>query len=285
MTKMFITLMVGPVWLSLFVAATPAAGQTLNLASVDQDQPIEIFADDGIEWQQDNEILIARGNAKAIRSNVSISGEILRAYYRKKKSGGTDLSRIDAVGNVVIESPTEKITGDAAVYDLEKAILLVSGKKVVFKSGPDVITATRQMEYYERAQKAVARGNATVNHNGKTIRANVLVAYLRKNRKGNTEIYKVDAHDNVVIVTKEEIVRARQGIYDVIAATVTLMGDVRITRGQNQLSGDQAIINLNTGISKLLTVARAKSGPTDKKGKRKVRGLLMPHRPGPGKKR
>jgi lipopolysaccharide export system protein LptA len=284
---------IGLIWLGLLAPLSPIAAQTLNFASADRDKPIEIFADDGIEWRQDNELLIARGNAKAVRSNVSITGDILRAYYSKKKTGGTDLSRLDAVGKVTIQSPTEKIIGQAAVYDMQQGILVVQGKKVVFTSGPDIITANQQMEYYERAGKAVARGNAIVNHDGKTVRADILVAYFHKNKQGKSEVYKIDAHNNVVIVTEQDTVRAGRGVYNINAGLVTLMDNVRITRGQNQLSGDRAEININTGISKLLTAPSAQSTsrsgakirPTEKKKKKRVRGLLMPHRPDPGKKR
>ena len=86
------------------VLALPATGQaqSLNLASGAKDQPIEIIADNGIEWQQENEILIASGNAKASRDGISVEAEVIRAYYKQKPEGGADLYRLDAVGGVVL---------------------------------------------------------------------------------------------------------------------------------------------------------------------------------------
>jgi lipopolysaccharide export system protein LptA len=263
------------------LAPAEAMGQTLNLASSNRDKPIEIFADNGIEWQQDNEVLIARGNARAVRSNVNITAEVLRAFYKKKQAGGTDLSRLDAAGTVRIASPSESISGDTAVYDLDKAILVVHGKKVVYRSGADVITANQQMEYYEKERKAVARGNATAVHEGKTIRAESLVALFRKNAKGKTEIYEVQAFDKVAILTDQDTVLANKGVYDVVSGIAVLVGNVRITRGQNQLAGDRAEINVNTGISKLLTdpgPSSGSDGATPGKRKKRVRGLIRPRR-------
>lgn len=265
----------------IVIGLAPAIGsaQGINLATTNRDKPIEVFADNGIEWQQDNEVLIARGNARAVRSGVDINAEVLRAFYKKKQEGGTDLARLDAAGNVRITSPSETITGETAVYDLEKAILLVNGKKVVYRSGADVITANRQMEYYEIQQKAVARGNATAVHDGKTVRAETLEAFFRKNAKGKTEVHEIRAFKDVAILTDQDTVLADRGIYNVISGIATLIGNVRITRGQTQLAGDRAEINVNTGISKLLTDPGTLSVPGGTKRKRRVRGLILPTRP------
>ncbi|NQV57535.1 MAG: hypothetical protein HQ503_16860 [Rhodospirillales bacterium] len=259
-----------------------AGGQSINFASGDRNKPIEVFADNGIEWQQDNEVLIARGNARAVRSQISITAEVLRAFYRKiNGQRGTDLSRLDAAGNVRIKSPAESIVGATAVYDLEKAVLVVSGKKVIYTSGKNIITADRQMEYYETAGEAIARGNAKAFHDGKTIGADVLQAKFRKTAKGKSEIFEVHAFDNVFILTDQDTVRADKGIYNVPSGMATLVGNVRITRGGSQLAGDKAEINVNTGISKLLTdngPSSGSGGPQSEKPKKRVRGLILPQR-------
>jgi len=251
-------------------APAPATAQGLNLGSSNNDAPIEVYADNGIEWQQDNEVLIARGNARAVRAGVNVYGDVLRAYYKKEASGsGSQLTRLDAAGKVRIVSPNESIDGDGAVYDLDKAILVVSGKKVTYRSGEDVITADQQMEYYERDLKAVARGNAVAVHEGKRMNARLIQALFRKTANGKTEVHKVQAFDDVVIVTEEDVVRADKGIYDVVTELATLTGNVRIARGANILKGDVAEINMKTGVSRLLTTPGGKSGG-------RVRGLITP---------
>ena len=256
---------IGPVLaMSLgIVAACPVFGQSLNLASDADGGPIEIFAEDGIEWQRGNEVLIARGNARAVRKDISVTADVLRAHYASRSDGATELSRLDAAGGVKIASPSENVTGDSAVYDLEKAILVVAGDRVRFDTGNDRITANQQMEYWERKQMAVARGHAVGIHDGKRIRAEVLVAFLRPDQQGKSRVFRVQAYDNVVIQTETDTVRANEGTYNVDSGIATLIGNVRITRGENQLAGDRAEIDLNTGISKLF-------------GGDGVRGLLVP---------
>jgi lipopolysaccharide export system protein LptA len=260
--------------LALTVAGEPAA-QGLDLSSGGNDRPIEVTADNGIEWQRGNEVLVARGNAKAVRGETTVHGDVLRAYYRKKPGGGTDLIWLDAEGKVVITSTDQKITGNRAAYNMQKAILVVRGKLVRFTSGKDQLTATRQLEYWEHRRMAVARGDATALHDGKRVRADVLVALLRKSKKGKMAVYKVVAHDNVTVTTDQDRVRADKGIYNVDSGIATLTGRVVITRGESRFAGDKAVINLNTGISRLLTDPKVGSGP-----RKRIRAILKPKRGG-----
>ena len=50
------------------------AAQGLSLGNVSEDRPIEISADSGIEWQQDAQVYIARGNAVVSAGPVHLSG-------------------------------------------------------------------------------------------------------------------------------------------------------------------------------------------------------------------
>ena len=270
--KLLFQLVVLVIFFYQISAAAVAGG--LNLASGSKDMPIEITADNGIEWDKNKEILIASGNAKASRGGITVLAEVLRAYYRKKTTGGTDLYRLDAAGGVKIFSDTESMEGQTAVLDFEQAILKVDGKKVIYKAGPDTITANQQMEYWERQKMAVARGNAVAIHKGKTLRADVLKALLRKNKTGRSEVYIIEAFNNVLIVSDKDRLRSDSAIYKLDSGIATLKGNVSIIRGDTILKGDLAEINLKTGISKLLTVDSVGS----RREKKRVRGLIYPHR-------
>jgi lipopolysaccharide export system protein LptA len=257
-----------------FQISAEAVAGGLDLASGSKDMPIEITADNGIEWEKNREILIASGNAKASRGGITVLAEVLRAYYRKKTTGGTDLYRLDAAGGVKIFSDTESMEGQTAVLDFEQAILKVDGKKVIYKAGPNTITANQQMEYWERQKMAVARGNAVAIHKGKTLRADVLKALLRKNKTGRSEVYVIEAFNNVLIVSGKDRLSSDSAIYMLDSSIATLKGNVSIVRENNILNGDLAEINLKTGISKLLTVDSVGS----RKERKRIRGLIYPHR-------
>lgn len=249
----------------LFVGA-PAAAQTLNFGSAGgPDLPIEIFADSGIEWQQENLVFIARGNAKAVRGDVTVYADELRAYYREKPGGGSEITRLDAVGKVRIVSPTQQGFGEHAVYDVDSAILVLTGGRVRFVSENDVITADKQLEYWEEKQMAVARGNAQATREEKKVNADVLAAYFRKDADGKNKIFRVDAFDAVKIATPTETAIGDRGVYNVESGIATLTGSVKIERQDNVLTGCRTEVNLNTGISKLFACPRDR-----------VRGVLLP---------
>ena len=47
-------------------------------------RPIAVTASDGIEWRQNEQEVIARGNARAVRGDVTVTADRLIAHYRKK---------------------------------------------------------------------------------------------------------------------------------------------------------------------------------------------------------
>lgn len=258
-------------WLGVTVLPAPAPAQSLNFGSTGSDQPIEIFADEGIEWQQENKVFVARGKARAVRGELEIFADVLRAYYREMAGGGTEIWRLDVEGNVRIVSPDETAYGENGYYDVDNAVLVLIGKNVKLVAGDDVITADQQLEYWEKKQLVVARGNAVAVRGDRRLSAQVLAAYLKKDEKdGATSIHRVEAFDDVRVVTAEETATSDRGVYNVESGIATLMGSVRIVRGGNRLDGCRAEINLETGISKLFSCGKGKAD-----GKR-ARGLLQP---------
>lgn len=246
--------------LAIMMAAPPAPAQSLNFGSGDSDQPIEVFADEGIEWQQDNLTFLARGNAKAVRGDVTIHADELRAYYRTLPKGGTEIRQLDAIGNVRIVTPGETAYGGRAIYDVDNAILVLSEGKVRLITANEKITAHDQIEYWERKNMAVARGNAEVVQKDKKLAADVLVAYFKKIKGGKSEIHRVEAFDNVRVNTGKDRATSQRGVYNVKSGIATLTGAVQIGRDGNKLDGCRAEINMNSGVSKLFGCGPGGSG-------------------------
>lgn len=246
--------------------AAPASAQLLQGTGNDN-VPVTVEADQGIEWIRDSKTYVARGNARAIRGDTQVTADVLRARYRDKPDGTSEIFRLIAEGNVVITTPRERATGDKAVYDLDKANVVLTGRDLRFRNADDIITARDTLEYWQEQRVAVARGDATASRADQEIRADVLTAFFGDGKNGSTALSRVEADGNVVITTPEEVARGREGVYTVEQGTATLNGDVRITRGKNQLNGERAVVNLNTGISRLL--------PAGKDGGR-VKGLFTP---------
>jgi lipopolysaccharide export system protein LptA len=249
--------------------AAPALAQGLGLAAGGSDQPIQVEADQGIEWRRDQNLYVARGNARASRGGVTVHGDTLTARYRPKGESGSEIHQLEAEGNVRITSASETIVADRAVYDADQGVLVMTGKALKLTTRQDVITARDSLEYWEKRQLAVARGAAEAVRDKRRVKADVLSAQLAEGPGKEMKLRRVDAFGNVDVRTDQEVARGDKGVYLVDQGTATLIGGVRITRGQNQLNGEVAEVNLNTGVSRLL------SGP---QGSSRVRALVVPNR-------
>lgn len=262
-------------------AGRPAAAQGFDLARR-ADVPIEVYADDGIEWSQDGKSITARGNAKAVRGTMTVTADTLTAFYRER-NGDSEIHRLEAAGKVTIASPKEKATGAHAAYDLDKAVVVLTGAPARLVTPTDTVTAQQRIEYWEKDRKAVAFGDAVAVRGDRRIRADRLTAYFVEGRGGELALHRADAAGDVSLRTAREVVTGEKGDYDAESGIVTLTGSVKITRDDNQLNGGYALVNLNTGISSLMAAPPgAKSG-----GQQRVQGLFVPEKktqaaPSPG---
>jgi lipopolysaccharide export system protein LptA len=261
-------------------------GLGLGLTGANDRRPLDIQADDGIEWQQNNNAYIAHGNAKATRGTASVYADTLIAYYRpaapdgakpapaspgaSSSLGSTNIYRVEADGNVRMETETQTIYGDHAVYDLDRAIAVVTGKHLRLVTPRDTVTARDTLEWYDGPQVAVARGDAVAIQNEKRLAGDVLTAQVVKPPNEASKITRIDAQGHVLVSTINEIARGASGVYNVDTGIATLAGGVTITREGNELRGQYGVVDLNRNVSRLLSAppGSPQAGP--------VQGLVVP---------
>jgi lipopolysaccharide export system protein LptA len=289
--------------LLLLCFSVPGLAQQLDLS---HGGPIDITARDGIEWRQAERQVIARGDARAIRNNVTVTADRLTAWYRKKggnsaaavpapttglaadtSTEGNEVYRLQADGNVHIYTQTDQAQGDKATYDLDQAVLVMTGRNLKLTTPNNVITARDDLEYWPQKHMAVARGNAVVTtSDAKRVAADTLVAYTMDNPPpgakpaatqaatkpqddplaSSGKLQRVEAFGHVSVRTPTDTVTGDRGVYVLDTGMARLVGNVQITRGQNQLNGAEADVNMKTGIATL--IAR-RSG--------RVHGLMVPN--------
>lgn len=247
------------------------AAQSIGLPGQSSSSPLELHADEGIEWRQKENAYIAQGNARAKQGDVAVHADMLIAYYREQGGKGTKVWRIDGHGKVRIVSAAQTASGDKAVYDLEQGVLVLTGN-IRLDTASELVTARDSLEYWDKRNLIVARGNATARRAERTLRAEVLTAYLERDKAGKNRVRRIDAINQVIIKTESETVRANKGVYQLNTGIATLEGNVRITRGKSQLNGAFAEVNLNTGVSRII------GG-----GQRRVEGVFEKSGPGKGR--
>ena len=253
----------------VLAAPPPAAGQGL-MGLQSGKEPLEVTADRGIEWRRGEKLYIARGNALAARGTFELYADVLTAYYRELATGGTEVFRLVAKGRVRIVSPGETVYADDGVYEVDRGLVLLRGDDLRLETKQDIVRARDSLEYWERQQVAVARGDALAKRGDQEIRADVLTAYFRPGVDERLEMRTVKADGNVRVATATEFARGDGGVYYVAEQLATLSGGVRINRGDNIMSGEYAEVDMASGVSRLLGAASGQPGDT------RVRGVLAP---------
>jgi lipopolysaccharide export system protein LptA len=274
-------------------AGTSASG--FGLGGDDNGKPINIEAENGVEWQQNNRVYIARGNAKATRGQSTVTADTLYAYYRaadpkaptpaarNPATQGSDLGdsssqiyRLEADGHVVFTTPTQNAYGDHAVYDLDQTVLVLTGQNLKIVTPQDVVTARDSLEWYDQKQIGVARGDAVAIRQGplqKSIRGDVLIAEISKPANEPSKVSKIDAQGHVVLTSQDEIAHGDSAVYNLDTGIATLTGSVSLTQGDNELRGQYGIVDTNNNVARLLPAppSAQMTGPHPR-----VQGLLVP---------
>jgi lipopolysaccharide export system protein LptA len=285
---------------------SPASAQAVPPAD---NLPVQIQSDSGIEWQQDQHLYIARGNAVASRGPSEVHADTLIAHYREAKGGNTggntEIYRVEAEGHVTLTRGTQTVVGDRAVDDIDQAAAVVTGKGLKMTTPSDVVTARDSLEWFDQKQVAVARGNAVAIRNGKTIKGDILTAYMVKTAPGqvkagapagrppsapakpqvtpaaapggttgsapaaDSKISRIDAQGHVVVSNALDTGRGDFGVYNADTGIATLIGHVVIERGKDVIRGQRGVMDLNNNVSRVL--------PGDAPGapQQRVQGLFV----------
>lgn len=280
--------------------------------------PVDVTARGGFEWREAEQQVIAEGDARAVRGPVTVLADRLIARYRKKPgsaatpvaakpadaasgvpdAGENEVYRLEAEGHVRIVTTTDEAVADHAVYDIDQAVLVLTGKALRLTTPQQVLTARDSMEYWSQRRMAVGRGDAVVvTSDARRLQADTLVAYtkppdpprsdaakpeLTKSGPAKTaaplaagdpiatsgKVDRVEAFGNVEVRTVADTVRGDRGIYVPDTGIARVIGHVRITHGMNQLNGPAADVNMKTGVAHIL------ANPAGR-----VEGLLVPNGP------
>ena len=287
---------------SLLLGPAAAQAQAIDMS---RGGPVEVTASEGMEWRQNEQVVIARGSARAVRGDVTVTADRLVARYRKKAgaasatpapaapgtagadTGSNEIYRLEAEGNVHIFTATDLAVADRAIYDIDQSVLLLTGSALKITTPQQVLTARDAMEYWSAKHMAVGRGLATVTtSDGRRVAADTLVAYTKPPDQqpgpklavsaptkpgtdpltSSGKLERVEGFGNVEVRTATEIIRADRGVYVPDTGIARLAGGVHLTRGQNQLNGDEAVVNIRTGVS---TLSKAPGG--------RIQGLVVPN--------
>jgi lipopolysaccharide export system protein LptA len=124
-----------------------------------------ITARDSLEYWQDQDMAVARGNAKIVKVNGNtLAGDLIGGHFVKDEHGTSVLKTIESKGNVVVTTATDVVHGDEGVYDVPAKhtvlfgnVIATHGENVIKGASADVNMDTGVSQVFPGAnQKVIA---------------------------------------------------------------------------------------------------------------------------------
>lgn len=233
-------------------------------------EPVEIYAEQGIEWHKNDNKYLAIGNAIAKSGKMSVNSDRIEAFYEESDNSGMDIKLVKAHRNVVVTDENLKIVGGKlAEYNLRKDYFSIFGKNLILTSQENKLESNKKMEYWRTKGVAIASGKAKAQKGNEfKIKAEKLVWYLNENDK-KIDVKKIFGFENVSIYSNNEVAFSDKALYNKESGICKLFGNVKLQKGDSFLTGDYAEVDLNKGISKLLPAPNF-----DKLNENRVRALI-----------
>lgn len=233
-------------------------------------EPVEIYAEQGIEWHKNDNKYLAIGNAIAKSGKMSVNSDRIEAFYEESDNSGMDIKLVKAHKNVVVTDENLKIVGGKlAEYNLRKDYFSIFGKNLILTSQENKLESNKKMEYWRTKGVAIASGKAKAQKGNEfKIKAEKLVWYLNENDK-KIDVKKIFGFENVSIYSNNEVAFSDKALYNKESGICKLFGNVKLQKGDSFLTGDYAEVDLNKGISKLLPAPNF-----DKLNENRVRALI-----------
>jgi len=90
-------------------------------------------------------------------------------------------------------------------------------------------------------------------------------------QKGAQNIRRIEARGGVTVITKDQNASGDLGVYDLIAKTITLTGNVVVSQGQNVIHGERVVVDTVTGNARVESNNQGGGGTPSR-----VRALIQP---------
>jgi len=114
-----------------------------------------------------------------------------------------------------------------------------------------VDVSAQRIEVQDRADRAVFVGDVHATQADLTLDTDRLtVAYSSKAGGGSgngVQIHRLDAAGGVVVHSPSETAKGDFGIYDIDRRLITVLGNVQLSQGSNQVNGSRLVIDLDSG--------------------------------------
>jgi lipopolysaccharide export system protein LptA len=154
------------------------------------------------------------------------------------------------------------LTGSAALAQANKGVPNAVQGFSTNRDQPVQIEAG-SLEVRDKSGVATFSGNVKVVQGDTTMRSKSLVVFYQEQGApggvktttpgpgGQQQISRLEAKGGVIVTQKEQTATGDMGLFDLKANTVTLIGNVVVSQGQNVLKGERLVVDLTSGVSRV----------------------------------
>ncbi|MGE4431842.1 MAG: LptA/OstA family protein [Sphingobium sp.] len=133
--------------------------QAQVLRGHDSSAPVN-FSADRIEVQDRADRVVVSGNVHVTQAGLTLDSARMTVAYRN--TGGIEIDRIDANGNVRVTRGNERARGDTAIYDLNSRVITMIGN-VELNQGGNRLTGGRLVMDLQSGRSTVDGSSASGN--------------------------------------------------------------------------------------------------------------------------
>jgi len=144
------------------------------------------------------------------------------------------------------DQPIKIEAASLEMRDKKKEATFSGNVKVV--QGDTTMTSKTLVVFYDSTQAPAA---APAPANSKVAAKSAPIQSTTPGPGGSSSIKRLEAHGNVVVTQKDQVVTGETAVFDTRSNLITMLGGVVLTQGKNVLRGDRLLVDMTTGVSRV----------------------------------
>ena len=215
------------------------------------DNSIEISSKGAMEWHQLENKILASGNAEVKSKDFAIFANKVTGFYEGKIGNG-NIKKFIASENARIETNHGIINADYINYDFHLDKISVKGDNILMNLDQGTINASNNLVFIKKENRIKVTGDVKILINEKgEIHAQQIIIHIDK--KGNIKVVEAYKDVEILLNLTQQKITSNEAKFDNKNLQINLIGDVTLKQGRNFLKGDSAFLDLDKGISKILS--------------------------------
>ena len=197
---------------------------------------------------------MVQNSARAIARPANVAAALVFALVSGAAFGASAQSTVRGVPNAMQgftqnhDQPIQIESNSLEMRDKKKEATFSGNVKVV--QGDTTMTSKTLVVFYEQSQ-APGAAPAASSKTGAAARNAPPMQSSTPGPGGASSIKRLEAHGNVVVTQKDQVVTGETAVFDTKTNLITMLGGVVLTQGKNVLRGDRLLVDMTTGVSRV----------------------------------